>query len=51
MRKRELEKLLYLAVADALGVEPKAGIKRDTKIALRTVKKAASPVHEHRAAA
>jgi hypothetical protein len=45
MRKRELEKLLFQAVADALGVE--LNTSRETKSA----RKGATESHEHREAA
>jgi hypothetical protein len=52
MRKRELEKLLVQAVADALGVEMSAPRKEAKAAAAKATKPAvAHPDHHHRVAA
>jgi hypothetical protein len=50
MRKREVEKLLYRAVAEALGIETEEPKKAELKVAAAASKK---PAHaeDHRAAA
>jgi hypothetical protein len=51
MRKRELEKLLFQAVADALGVETKSAKRRElTRAPVHLARKSAQHV-QHRAAA
>jgi hypothetical protein len=52
MRKREIEKLLYHAVAEALGVEPKVARKVSTPTPVAAARKTQSPNRpDHRAAA
>ena len=52
MRKREIEKLLERAVAEALGVELKAPRKRETHNAvLQTARKRPDADHHHHRAA
>ena len=51
MRKRELEKLLVQAVADALGVEMSAPRKEAKTAAPKATKPGVAHHHHHRAAA
>ena len=51
MRKREIEKLLYTAVAEALGVEPKAPRKTARPNPVASIRRRPAARREDRAAA